>query len=331
MVHGEGARIEPRVFLHGILYMLKSGTPISNMPLQIGSETYFSNSIRRLVNHGYWDRLVERLKEASPSTLESADLSRLDIYPRSPQKRTVFRRAMAKSADMSGIPSHMPSEHEWGLIKHLFPLELLYVDDKLAVENPRLLAHAILYRVKEKIPYTAFPPYFGDPWLMRLTITKFVFHHLWEEMVEILQSKSPATLVKADMEVFSKYKRGKLRRYAHLLPAVEPEVPPHAPTDAQWALVEHLIPQEVLVVRGKPAIMEPRKFLHAIMYMVTARVLFGGLSQTVAVVIPTFCLLSSSVATIVLLASPRTTMREFAFGRPAVRGWRTSQSNIRTT
>jgi site-specific DNA recombinase len=278
-VHKERARITPRVFLHGILYMLKTGTPISNMPLQIGSQTYFSHSIRRLVNHGYWDRLVQRLMDALPATLASADLSRFDTYPRSPQKRTVFRQAIAKSHDMSGIPSHMPSEQEWGLIKHLFPLELLYVDDKLAVDSPRLLAHAILYRVKEKIPYTAFPPYFGDPYLLQLTITKFVFHHLWEEMVEILQAKSPGTLKDADMEVFSKYKRGRTRRYAHLLPAVEPEVPPHAPTDAQWALVEHLIPQDFLVVRGKPAIMEPRKFLHAIMYMVIERVQFGGLPK----------------------------------------------------
>jgi hypothetical protein len=72
---------------------------------------------------------------------------------------------------------------------------------------------------------------------------------------------------------------GKTRRYAHLLPAVESEVPPHAPTDAQWALVEHLLPENILVVRGKPAIMEPRQFLHAIMFMVMERVLFGGLPK----------------------------------------------------
>jgi site-specific DNA recombinase len=279
MVHKERPRITPRAFLHGILYMLKTGTPVSNMPLQIGSERYFVSSISRLVNHGYWDRLVKRLAQESPTTLASADLYRLDTYPRSSRERTVFRRAIAKSADMTGIPSHFPSEREWGLIKHLFPPELLYVDDKLAVDNPHLLAHAILYRVKEKIPYTAFPPYFGDPWLLGLTITKFVFHHLWEEMVDILQANSPATLKDADMGVFSKYKRGKTRRYAHLLPAVEHEVPPHAPTDAQWALVEHLLAQDILVVRGKPAIMEPRKFLHAIMYMVMERVKFGGLPK----------------------------------------------------
>lgn len=278
-VHKEPARITPRIFLHGILYMLKTGTPISNMPLLVGSETYFTNSIRRLVNHGFWDRLVQRLEQKSPDTLASADLSRFDIHARSPQDRPVFRRAVAKSADLAGIPSHAPSEHEWSLIKHLFPLELLYVNDKLAMDNPRLLAHAVLYRVKEKIPYEAFPPYFGDPKLIRLTITKFVFHYLWDEMSAILNEKSPTTLEGADMKVFLKYKLGKTRRYAHLLPAVEPEVPPHAPTDAQWALVEHLMPENILVVRGKPAIMEPRMFLHAIMFMIMERVQFGGLPK----------------------------------------------------
>lgn len=278
-VHKEPARITPRIFLHGILYLLKTGTPISNMPLLVGSETYFTSSIKRLVNHGFWDRLVQRLEDKSPATLASADLSRFDIHPRSPQERPVFRRAVAKSADLAGIPSHVPSDHEWSVIKHLFPLELLYVNEKLAMDNPRLLAHAVLYRVKEKIPYEAFPPYFGDPKLIRLTITKFVFHYLWDEMSTILKEKSPATLQEADMKVFDKYKRGKTRRYAHLLPAVEPEVPSHAPTDAQWALVEHLLPENILVVRGKPAIMEPRKFLHAIMFMVMERVQFGGLPK----------------------------------------------------
>lgn len=279
-VQMEPARITPRDFLHGIFYMLKTGTPISHMPLRVGSETYFSFSIRRLVNHGYWDQILERLVERSPNTLASADLSRFDLHPRSPRQRPIWRRSLAKAADMSGVPNHAPNEYEWGLIRHLFPLELLYVEDKLAINNPRLLAHAILYRVKEKIPYTAFPPYFGDAYHLQLTITKFVFHHLWEEMVTVLLEKSPETLKNADLKVFSRYKRGRTRRYAHLLPAVEPAIPPHAPSDAQWALAEDLIPPSILVVRGKPAIMEPREFLHAIFYMVTERVQFGGLPKS---------------------------------------------------
>lgn len=115
--------------------------------------------------------------------------------------------------------------------------------------------------------------------MLQLTITKFVFHHLWEEAVSILNERSPETLKDADLGVFSKYKRGQTRRYAHLLPAVEPAVPRHAPSDEHWALVQDLIPQELLVIGGRPAIMEPRKFLHAILYMVSERTQFGALPK----------------------------------------------------
>jgi transposase len=274
MVDKKPARIAPRDFLNGVFYLLKSGVPVSHMPLQLGSETYFSHSLRRLVQHGYWDRIVERLANQSPATLGGVAFARLDSYSRSPRQQTVWRRALA-----SGIPSHAPTKAEWSLIKHLFPIELLYVEDKLAVDNPRRLAHALLYRVKEKVPVAAFPEYFGNKWLLKLTLTKFAFHYLWDEMVTILQKRSPETLKGADLEVFSKYKRAKTRRYAHLLPAVEEKIPPHAPSDAHWALVEDLIPERLLVVRGKPAIMEPRRFLHAVLFMVTEKVQFGGLSR----------------------------------------------------
>ena len=69
-VFKEPARISPREFLHGLLYMLNSETPISNMPLQMGSEIYFTGCIRRLVQHGFWDRIVERFSNASPATLD---------------------------------------------------------------------------------------------------------------------------------------------------------------------------------------------------------------------------------------------------------------------
>jgi transposase len=279
MVHREAARISPREFLHGLLYMLKSGAPISNMPLQLGSETYFAGCIKRLVHHGFWDGIVDRLFAASPTTLAGADLERLSIYPRSKAERTVWRGALAKKTDNSGIPSHFPTDAEWNAIKHLFPIELLYVNDKLAVDNPRRLAHALLYRIREKIPLAAFPSYFGDRTLLQLTFTKFVFHYLWDEMVAVLQAASPVTLKGADLNVFSKYKRARTRRYAHLLPAVEQDIPPHAPSDAHWELVKDLIPERLLVVRGRPAIMEPRRFLHALLFMASERVLFGSLPK----------------------------------------------------
>lgn len=279
MVHKEPARITPRDFLTGVLYMLKSGVPISNMPLQMGSQTYLSGCIKRLVYHGFWDRIVEKLSAASPATLEGAELDRFNIYPRSATKRTAWRGALAKRADNLGIPGHFPTDAEWNAIKHLFPIELLYVDEKLAVDNPRRLAHALLYRVKEKIPIAAFPAYFGDKQLLQLTFTKFAFHYLWDETVAILQESFPDTLKGADLEVFSKYRKARTRRYAHLLPAVELEVPKHAPCDAHWELVKDLIPETLLVIRGKPAIMEPRQFLHALLFMASERVLFGGLPK----------------------------------------------------
>jgi hypothetical protein len=222
---------------------------------------------------------VERLSNASPATLDGVNLERLNVFPRSPAERTVWRRALAKNADNSGIPSHFPTDAEWGAIKHLFPIELLYVEERLAVDNPRLLAHALLYRVKENIPIAAFPAYFGDKKLLQLTFAKFVFHYLWDQMVAVLQEKSPDTLKAADLEVFSKYKRARTRRYAHLLPAVEHDIPSHAPSDEHWELVKDLIPETLLVIRGKPAIMEPRRFLHALLFMASERVLFGSLPK----------------------------------------------------
>jgi transposase len=99
-------------------------------------------------------------------------------------------------------------------------------------------------------------------------------------MTKILLKKSPETLKDADMEVFSKYRRGETQRYAHLLPAIAADIPPHAPSDAHWSLVQDLIPERLLMVRGKPPIMDPRKFLHAIFYMVSERVRFGGLPKS---------------------------------------------------
>lgn len=40
-----------------------------------------------------------------------------------------------------------------------------------------------------------------------------------------------------------------------------------------------LVSDDLLVVRGKPAIMEGRKFLHALMFMAMERVMFGGLPK----------------------------------------------------
>ncbi|MDR3425103.1 MAG: recombinase family protein [Alphaproteobacteria bacterium] len=274
------AQIQPREFFHALMLMLKDNIPVAHMPLQFGSEIYLTYCIRRLVTHGYWDQIVERLRKESPDTISKADLSRFNIYARPSKGVTVWRSVLPKAADLAGVPSHFPTDAEWRLIKHLFPSELLFVNNAQVVQSPRILAHAMLYRVKEKVPIASFPPYFGDQRPLNLVMCKFVFHHLWDETVAILNQNSPETLKGANLQAFSRFKRSKTHRYARLLPAKAPVVPPHAPTDEQWAAVEDLIPADVLRLRGAPPIMQPRTFFHAILFMVTERAHFGALPKT---------------------------------------------------
>jgi DNA invertase Pin-like site-specific DNA recombinase/transposase len=259
--------ISPRELIHAMFFILKENIPRTHAPLCFGSTQYLYNAMQRLVGLGCWDRIVDRLAKQSPQTLDGTDLSRFDNWHRSSARHPVFKRSLADVKDRTGVPAHAPTEAEWALMQHLFPADILYVGDVEAIDSARKLAHAIMYRVKAGVPTTVFPEYFGDGELVNLTIRKFVFHHLWDRLVELLQAKSPATLDRADLGVFARYKRGKSRRYRHLYEAPADGMPPHAPSDEQWSMVGEFFPVRLMAVRGGPPLMEPRKFFHALLYM----------------------------------------------------------------
>jgi hypothetical protein len=120
-----------------------------------GSSYFFNYALTRMANHGNLDEVVRVLLEMSPSPLEGADLSKLDRFPRSAKERPVWRRALPKLSDQGGTPEHLPDDATWSLVQHLFPSELLFVHEEVAIKSPQRLAHAILYRVREKIPFAA--------------------------------------------------------------------------------------------------------------------------------------------------------------------------------
>lgn len=276
-INKEPAPVDPRTFLHGFLFWLNKGIPMPHLPLMFGSLKFFNHALSRLANHGHLDELVKTLQDMTPSPLEGADLSRLDRFPRATKERTVWRRALPKQSDVDGIPEHFPDDKTWSLVQHLFPTELLFLKDQLAMVSPQRLAHAILYRAREKIPFAIMPAHFGDPEKVQLIVKKWVFHHLWDEFKRILNEHAPEVLRNADLKVFDRYRRGRLTRYRDLINAERLPAPPHEPTSADFAFFKDLIPEVVLCIRGGPAIMTPTKFFHAIVFMLKERTMFGGL------------------------------------------------------
>lgn len=271
------APIETRTFLHGLLFWLNEDIPLSHLPLMFGSERLFNAAIRRLAGHGLLDDLLQTLTALDPSPLAGANLSRLDRFPRDGKKSAIWRRALPKQSDLDGIPAHSPDDNHWRMVQHLFPPELLLVNDKVAVKTPRRLAHAILYRIKEKIPFEAMPQYFGISEDVKLVATKWVAHHLWDEFKRIFQELAPEVLLNADLTIFDTYRRSKRIRYRHLIEMDRRPIPPHLPSTADFELVKDLIPDDILCIRGGPAVMDAHQFFHAIVYMLKEKSLFGRL------------------------------------------------------
>jgi hypothetical protein len=178
---------------------------------------------------------------------------------------------------MEGIPDHFPDDRIWQLVQHLFPIELLFVNDRVIVKSPQRLAHAILYRIKEKLPFEKMPHYFGPPREVKLVATKWVAHHLWDEFKRILKTSAPEVLQNAELSVFDAYRRAKTIRYNHLINAERVPVPPHLPSSADFDLIKDLIPEDILYIRARPAIFTPQKFFHAIVYMMKEHSFFGSL------------------------------------------------------
>lgn len=276
-VHKEAAAIEARTFLHGVLYWLNKDIPMHHLPLMFGSYKHFNLALCCLAESGKLDELVRVMLEMSPSPLKSADISKLDRFPRATREKAVWRSSLQKKCNVEGIPAHAPDEKTWNLIQHLFPPELLFVNDDAVIKSPQRLAHAILFRLREPISFATMPTYFGDPQKVQLVVTKWVFHHLWDECKLILDKHAPEVLHGADLHVFDKYKRGRLRRYRDLIHSERPPIPPHQPSEDDFAFFRDLIPEDVLCLRGGPAIMTPRKFFHAIAFMLQEHTLFGGL------------------------------------------------------
>lgn len=276
-VNQQSAFITPRRFLHGLLYWLCERIPMSNLPLMFGSYTQFNHAIGRLAGHGHLDELIEALQSISPDMLKDANLKLLDRFARSTKEVSIWRRALPKRSDLDGIPDHLPDEKVWNLIQHLFPVDILFFKDEAVIRSPRIFAHAILYRIKEKIPCSVMPTYFGNPKGVQRCLEIWVFHHLWEEFVRVLSEHAPDVLVGADLSAFDHYKRGRSFRYRDLINSERLPAPAHLPSEADFAIFEDLIPIEVLAIRGGPAIMEPRQFFHAVVYMLREHTLFGGL------------------------------------------------------
>jgi len=271
------AAISPRTFLHAFLYVYCENIPLTHIPLMFGSERHFNFAMSRFALHGYLDQVVEVLHECSPSPIEGADLKRLDRFPRSAKKVPIWRTALPKSSDLDGVPDHFPENRIWNLVQHLFPPDLLFFKDETGIMNPRLAAHAVLYRVLEKIPFSVMPAYFGEGKAVEAVIRKWVFHHLWEEFRRVLQEHAPEVLRDADLAAFDHYLRGRLYKYRDLVATERLPPPAHEPSDDDFALVKDLIPWQVLTIRGGPAIMEPKKFFHAFVFMLKERIHFGGL------------------------------------------------------
>jgi transposase len=170
---------------------------------------------------------------------------------------------------------------EWNIIKKFFPPDLLFVGATLVIKEPRILAHAIFFRMKAGISVAAFPEFFGDRDLLDLVIVRFVKNHLFDAMVAELKLHSPGTLQNADLSVFAKVRRNKNDAYADLYSTEHVNVPAHAPSDEMWAMVEEFVPLQLLERGG--ARREPRRFFHAIWWLlnegVSRRALpgyFGG-------------------------------------------------------
>lgn len=276
-INKEPAPVSSRTFLHGVLFWLNKDIPMTHLPLMFGSYKFFNNALSRLAGHGYLDQLLTALTEMSPSSLEGADLSKLDRFPRAKAERSVWRRALPKQSDLDGIPEHAPDEATWGLVQHLFPTELLFIDDNAVMKSAHRLAHAIFYRIREKISFRIMPDYFGDPKMVDLVVKKWVFHHLWDEFLRILTEHAPDVLRDADLKAFDKYRRGRLNRYRDLINSERRPAPAHEPTTDDFAFFKDLIPEAVLCIRSGPAIMTPMKFFHAIVFMLKERTMFGGL------------------------------------------------------
>jgi DNA invertase Pin-like site-specific DNA recombinase/transposase len=276
-VNKQPAPIEPRTFLHGFLFWLNEGIPLSHLPLAFGSERFFNHALQRLAGHGLLDELVQTLLALSPSPLASDNLPKLDRFPRDISKSAVWRRALPKRSDMEGVPEHFLNDQTWRLVQHLFPPEFLFVNGMSVVKSPQRLAHAILYRIKERIPFRVMPFYFGPPREVELIAIKWVAHHLWDEFKRILQTSAPEVLRDADLTIFNAYRRSKTFRYRHLMNADRQPIPPHLPSDADFELMKDLVPEEILCIRGGPAVLDPSRFFHALVFMMKEHSLFGRL------------------------------------------------------
>lgn len=276
-INKQPAPIEPRTFLHGLLFWLNEDIPLSHLPLAFGSERFFNYALSRLAGHGLMDELIQTLLALSPSPLMSDHLSKLDRFPRDTSKTAIWRRALPKRSDLNGIPEHFLDDQTWRLVQHLFPPELLFVNGTNVVQSSQRLAHAILYRIKERIPFATMPLYFGPPREVQLVAVKWVAHHLWDEFKRILQTAAPNVLLDADLTVFDTYKRSTTFRYRHLMNTERELVPAHLPTNADFELMKDLIPEEILCIRAGPAILDPARFFHALLYMMKEHSLFGRL------------------------------------------------------
>jgi len=258
------ACISRRRFLHGLLFWVCEGIEIAHMPLMFGTYKYFVKAIARLAGLGALDHLIAELQKCKPSPLAGANLGLLERFLR-PTPDTPHVPENIRSIDP--LPPHVPDIRLWALIEHLFPQELLYANNKHVIRSGGILAHAILYHLKEGTTWSSMPPFFGEHADLRRGVAAWVSHGLSDELFRLLDIHAPDAIEGMDRTAFNGYKRASQPKYRHLIGMAPPEPADHLPTEEDFLVFQDLMPLEMLEVRGRPAVMEPRKFFHAVVYM----------------------------------------------------------------
>ena len=265
------ACISRRRFLHGLLFWVCEDIEIAHMPLLFGTYKYFVKAVARLAGLGALDRLIAELRKCKPSPLAGANLGLLERFLRPMTETAHDLEKNIRSIDP--YPPHVPDIRLWALIEHLFPQELLYVNNKHVIRSSGILAHAILYHLKEGTTWSSMPPFFGEHADLRRGVATWVSHGFSDELFRLLDIHAPDAIEGMDRTAFDGYKRASQPRCRHLIGMAPPEPADHLPTEEDFLMFQDLIPLEMLEVRARPAVMEPRKFFHVVVYMLKEHVI----------------------------------------------------------
>jgi len=69
------ARVDDRRVLNGIFYVLRTGSPLRDLPTRYGPHTTIYNRFNRWAKAGVWLRVFEALSASSPASMHLIDSS----------------------------------------------------------------------------------------------------------------------------------------------------------------------------------------------------------------------------------------------------------------